>query len=384
MHYQASVFIYRKWRFKFFYFLETYFGAIRPYFVNASAKSEPISRSRLPDKVGDRMTQVNSDPIRVYLEEVGRTPLLTAEKELVLAKHCRAGSDLIQRRQAEEKQIGRCLTHAEAANHAEMPLIDYLKAVRKFEYAKKQMVQANLRLVVSIAKKYLNRGVDFLDLIQEGSIGLMRAVEKFEPERGYKFSTYAYWWIRQAITRCVATSSRPIRLPANVVEKLNTIKTAQRRVVSRGEGLTPVAIVDELNAMGKRLWTVPLLESVMSQSILTLSLNRCIGTKKGMELELGDLLEDRNNRPIDYVHAEEMNAISTQFLEDLTQQQQAVVRLRYGLDDGVSHTLDAIALRLDLSRERIRQIQQQSLRKMRNRAERLERQGKDYSEVLQG
>lgn len=328
------------------------------------------------------MTQANSD-IRVYLNEVGRTPLLTAEKELLLANLYRAGSDLIQRRQAEENQIGRSLTPAEAANHAEMPLIDYLQAVRKVEYAKKQMIQANLRLVVSIAKKYLNRGVDFLDLVQEGSIGLMRAVEKFEPKKGCKFSTYAYWWIRQAITRCVASSSRAIRLPANIVEKLNAVKMAQQRIASRGEGLTLVAIVDELNAMGKRqVWTVASLESVMAHSIVTLSLNRCVGSKQ--ETELGEMLEDSSDRPIDYAHAEEMNAISRQFLEDLTQQQQAVVRLRYGLHDGVAYTLEAIALQLDLSRERIRQIQQQALRKMRNQAGRLERQGKDYSEVLQG
>lgn len=261
-----------------------------------------------------------NDPVRMYLKEIGRVDLLTADEEVSLAKRIEAGDDT----------------------------------------AKQELAEANLRLVVSIAKRYVGRGMSFLDLIQEGNMGLMKAVEKFDYEKGFKFSTYATWWIRQAITRAIADQARTIRIPVHMVETINKLVRIQRQLLQDlGREPTPEEIGAEMDLPTEKV------RDILKISQEPVSLETPIGEED--DSHLGDFIEDNDaTSPSDNAAYELLKAELEDVLDTLTDREENVLRLRFGLDDGRQRTLEDVGKVFGVTRERIRQIEAKALRKLRH------------------
>jgi len=299
------------------------------------------------------------DSIRVYLQEIGRIRLLRPDEEIELARKI---ADLLQLEELAaqyEADHGRQPDTKEWAGLVDMPTIKFRRRLMLGRRAKEKMVQSNLRLVVSIAKKYMNRGLSFQDLIQEGSLGLIRAAEKFDHEKGYKFSTYATWWIRQAITRAIADQSRTIRLPVHLYETISRIKKTTKTLSQEfGRKPTEEEIAESMEM------TIEKLRFIAKSAQLPISLETPIGKEE--DSRLGDFIEADIENPEQDVAKNLLREDLEGVLATLSPRERDVLRLRYGLDDGRMKTLEEIGQIFDVTRERIRQIEAKALRKLRH------------------
>ena len=287
------------------------------------------------------MANTANNAVRDYLKEIGRTPLLKAEEEVKLANQIQAMLPLLDKENLtpEEKRI-----------------------INVGQTAKQQMVQANLRLVVSVAKKYQNRGLSMLDLIQEGSIGLMRAAEKFDAAKGYKFSTYSYWWIRQAMTRAIANHARTIRLPIHITQDLNKILKATRQLSQKlGRKPTEQEVATELGMDLKKLRSLTRSARITKLKSLNVTIDE-------NQTELEQILADNSASPRDFVASQEVRNQIENLLHTLSPKQRDVITLRYGLRDGKTMTYEQIGNACGISRERVRQVQNKAMKLLKKRA----------------
>lgn len=298
------------------------------------------------------------DPVRMYLKEIGKVPLLSAEEEIELAKNMEAGA-------VAKEKIAILKSREEKATEEELAEIkEEIKNLQKDldagDEAKKRLAEANLRLVVSIAKRYVGRGMLFLDLIQEGNLGLIKAVEKFDYRKGYKFSTYATWWIRQAITRAIADQARTIRIPVHMVETINKLIRVSRQLLQElGREPLPEEIAKELDMPVERV------REILKISQEPVSLETPIGEEE--DSHLGDFIQD-DNVPVPAEAAAQtlLKEQLDEVLDTLTEREQKVLRLRFGMNDGRARTLEEVGKEFDVTRERIRQIEAKALRKLRH------------------
>jgi RNA polymerase primary sigma factor len=315
---------------------------------------EVVTRSKwddLHDGLGIVVADLESsldDPVRMYLREIGRVPLLSAEEEVRLARRMERGRIEL----------------------AKSPLSRDYRIVEDGEDAQRRLTEANLRLVVSVAKKYIGRGMSLLDLIQEGNIGLIRAVEKFDYTKGYKFSTYATWWIRQAITRAIADQARTIRIPVHMVETINRLIRISRRLLQDlGREPTSEEIAEQMEISPEKV------REIIKVSQEPVSLETPIGEEE--DSHLGDFIEDHTAlAPADAASHQLLKEQVEDVLESLTERERKVLQLRFGLDDGRSRTLEEVGKEFHVTRERIRQIEAKALRKLRHPSR--SRKLKDY------
>ncbi|WP_338431818.1 RNA polymerase sigma factor SigC [Synechococcus elongatus] len=393
------------------------------YFTNTTeyeaVSSAPIALSETPTSDSQETapsSRQSTDLIRLYLQDIGRVRLLGRDEEvsearwvqrymqLLTIRNCAAVEeggvlkdyvDLQESRDRLTAQLGHRPSFEAWAKIVDRPIaevrqalqlglrrwaevcqldLDELKDIcKEGQRAKDHMIKANLRLVVSVAKKYQNRGLELLDLVQEGTLGLERAVEKFDPTKGYRFSTYAYWWIRQGITRAIATQSRTIRLPVHVTEKLNRIKKAQRKIAQiKGRTANLEEIAHELEM------TPDQVREVLLRVPKSISLETRVGKEK--DTELGDLLETTDFTPEERLTQESLSQDLQRLLLELNHRERDVIRMRFGLRDGQIYSLAEIGQVLDLSRERVRQIEAKALQKLRHPRRR--NQIRDYLELL--
>ncbi|MDZ8033325.1 MAG: RpoD/SigA family RNA polymerase sigma factor [Nostoc sp. DedQUE08] len=302
----------------------------------------------------------HDDAVGAFFKEMARYPLLKADEEVELARRVRFIEEFREIQAALELKLEHEASKLEVASELGMTEKQLENRLYQGRVAKRKMIRSNLRLVVSIAKRYLNRGVPFLDLIQEGAMGLNRATEKFDPDKGYKFSTYAYWWIRQAITRAIANDARTIRLPIHIVEKLNKLKKAQRELKQKlCRNPTEGEMAEYLEISVQQLRQ---LQQLRRQA---LSLNHRVGKEE--DTELMDLLEDEDNlSPEAKMNENMMRQEIWEVLGDvLTPREKDVISLRYGLTTSEPCTLEEVGNMFNLSRERVRQIQSKAMRKLR-------------------
>lgn len=310
------------------------------------------------------------DPVRMYLKEIGKVPLLSADEEVELAQNMEDGNVASEKIAILKKRMDDASDEEKEELKAEIKELQ--KAVDKGSDAKKRLAEANLRLVVSIAKRYVGRGMLFLDLIQEGNLGLIKAVEKFDYKKGYKFSTYATWWIRQAITRAIADQARTIRIPVHMVETINKLVRVQRQLLQElGREPSPEEIAEEMNIPVERV------REILKISQEPVSLETPIGEEE--DSHLGDFIKD-DNVPVP-AEAAAFTLLKEQLEEvlgTLTEREQKVLTLRFGLKDGRARTLEEVGKEFNVTRERIRQIEAKALRKLRHPSR--SRKLKDYLE----
>lgn len=303
-------------------------------------------------------TSPAADSVNVYLREIGRVPMLTHEQEITYGKQVQQMMTLQEKKETLEKQIGYPLTEQAFAQQVQLSEAEVHRIFARGQRAKKKMIEANLRLVVSVAKKYQKRNVEFLDLIQEGTLGLERGVEKFDPTRGYKFSTYSYWWIRQGITRAIASQSRTIRLPVHITEKLNALKKT-RQALTQELGRKPtkqeLAAALEIDQHS--------LENLINQSRTPLSLNQKFGREENTELQ--HLIEATDANPDESLDQTLLKDRLQVVLSHLSDREREIIELRFGLADGQAKSLQQIGNLQNLSRERVRQLQGKAMRKLR-------------------
>ena len=325
-----------------------------------SAKGKAAGKTRATKKRGAaKKKHYTEDSIRLYLQEIGRIRLLRADEEIELARKI---AELLEFERVQDdlfEQLDRDPNMEEWAAAMKIPTKEFRIRLHQGRRAKDKMVQSNLRLVVSIAKKYMNRGLSFQDLIQEGSLGLIRAAEKFDHEKGYKFSTYATWWIRQAITRAIADQSRTIRLPVHLYETISRIKKTTK-LLSQEMGRKPT----EEEIATRMEMTIEKLRFIAKSAQLPISLETPIGKEE--DSRLGDFIESDGETPEDQVSKSLLREDLESVLDTLSPRERDVLKLRYGLDDGRMKTLEEIGQIFNVTRERIRQIEAKALRKLRH------------------
>ncbi len=347
--------------------------------LNGSAKTETRRETNGKRAVSAESGGSAEDPVHTYLKEIGRVPLLNAELEVEIAQTIEEGNAAAAKLAAHELAVAKLAAHelakvarnredllepAEVARNRE-DLLDTAEVARNRRFvrnglrAKDELIEANLRLVVSIAKRYRNRGLAFLDLIQEGNLGLMRAVDKFDHTKGFKFSTYATWWIRQAITRAIADQARTIRIPVHMVETINKVVWAQRQLLQElGREPTIEEVAHRVELPMERV------REILRINQDTVSLEQPVGDED--DFNLSDLIEDRGAVvPDDAATRSLLDAAVREALGHLSEREQDVVRLRFGLDDGKIRTLEEVGREFGVTRERVRQIESKTLAKLR-------------------
>ncbi|MEA4941426.1 MAG: RNA polymerase sigma factor RpoD [Oscillibacter sp.] len=311
------------------------------------------------------------DPVRMYLKEIGKVPLLSPDEEIDLAQRMAAGAEAEQR----QKELARQRAAGEPAAITAEEETAIKKALHSGETAKQKLAEANLRLVVSIAKRYVGRGMLFLDLIQEGNLGLIKAVEKFDYTKGYKFSTYATWWIRQAITRAIADQARTIRIPVHMVETINKVIRVSRQLLQElGHDPSPLEIAIEMNG-GTAAWekvredekkrAIERIREILKIAQEPVSLETPIGEEE--DSHLGDFIPDEGaSEPSEAASYKLLREQLMDVLSTLTPREEQVLKLRFGIEDGRARTLEEVGKEFNVTRERIRQIEAKALRKLRH------------------
>ena len=312
---------------------------------------EDISEEEIVDPNSMVDSFGTDDPVRMYLKEIGKVNLLSSDEEIELAQAMDAGN-------AAKEQLAELQAAGEEIPAEVQAELD--KAIKKGERAKQRLAEANLRLVVSIAKRYVGRGMQFLDLIQEGNLGLIKAVEKFDYTKGYKFSTYATWWIRQAITRAIADQARTIRIPVHMVETINKVIRVSRQLLQElGHDPTPEEIADEMNMPVDRV------REILKIAQEPVSLETPIGEEE--DSHLGDFIPDEDaSEPAEAASFTLLKEQLVEVLSTLTPREEKVLKLRFGIEDGRTRTLEEVGKEFNVTRERIRQIEAKALRKLRH------------------